>query len=140
MSPPQAQLADKYSRFDAETGDPTHDKDGAELEGKVRSRSSSSGQRPAVLCGGAAARAARCRPTPSRSPATFRFPHTQAKDKARKDMDKARKLREPLAKKLAEDAAFLPKLQAEVDALAAALAALGGGGAGGGGDGEPAAA
>ncbi|KAI8470955.1 MAG: hypothetical protein J3K34DRAFT_419036 [Monoraphidium minutum] len=82
MPTPQEQLADKYSRFDPASGDPTHAKDGAELEGK-------------------------------------------AADKARKDMDKARKLREPLAKRLAEDAAFLPKLQAEVEDLARQLAALG---------------
>lgn len=31
-------LADKYSRFDLATGEPTHDKDGNELEGKVRVR------------------------------------------------------------------------------------------------------
>ena len=29
-------LADKYSRFDAASGEPTHDKEGAELDGKVR--------------------------------------------------------------------------------------------------------
>ena len=30
-------LADKYSRFDAASGEPTHDKEGTELDGKVRS-------------------------------------------------------------------------------------------------------
>lgn len=29
-------LSDKYSRFDAASGEPTHDKEGAELDGKVR--------------------------------------------------------------------------------------------------------
>lgn len=33
---PQAALSDKYSKFDAATGVPTHDKDGNALEGKVR--------------------------------------------------------------------------------------------------------
>ena len=36
LPPPSEQLADKYSKFDDETGEPTHGKDGAELEGKVR--------------------------------------------------------------------------------------------------------
>lgn len=30
-------LADKYSQFDEETGEPTHDKEGQPLEGKVMS-------------------------------------------------------------------------------------------------------
>jgi hypothetical protein len=42
--PSQAQLADRYSKFDPETGDPTHDKDGAELEGKVRAAAARRGQ------------------------------------------------------------------------------------------------
>lgn len=67
-------LSDKYSRFDAQSGDPTHDKDGAELEGK-------------------------------------------AKDKARKDVEKARKILEPLAKKLSEDPDFMAKLTADIEAL-----------------------
>jgi hypothetical protein len=41
-------------------------------------------------------------------------------------MEKVRKVREPLAKKLAEDPEFLAKLRQEVDALAQQLAALGG--------------
>lgn len=47
----------------------------------------------------------------------------QAVDKARKDLEKALKAREPLAKKLAEDPGFLQVLQAEVEALQAQLAA-----------------
>jgi cysteinyl-tRNA synthetase len=31
-------LSDRYSKFDAVTGYPTHDKDGNELEGKVRNK------------------------------------------------------------------------------------------------------
>jgi cysteinyl-tRNA synthetase len=52
-------------------------------------------------------------------------------DKARKDWEKAVKLREPLAKKRAEEGeAFLERLRAEVDELAARVSALGGGGGG----------
>ncbi len=32
----QEALSDKYSKFDETTGEPTHDKDGAALDGKVR--------------------------------------------------------------------------------------------------------
>jgi cysteinyl-tRNA synthetase len=48
----------------------------------------------------------------------------QALDKAAKDLDKARKVREPLTKKLAEDPAALDTLAAEVTALQQQLAAL----------------
>jgi hypothetical protein len=41
-------------------------------------------------------------------------------------MEKARKVREPLVKKLAEDPGFLTKLREEVEALTQQLAALGG--------------
>lgn len=79
----QAALSDKYSQFDEATGEPTHDKDGAALEGK-------------------------------------------AKDKARKDWEKQVKVREPLAKRLAEDGPeALDKLAAEVQELTRQLAALG---------------
>jgi len=77
----QEALADKYSKFDAATGEPTHDKDGQELDGKAR-------------------------------------------DKARKDFEKAKKVREPLAKKLAEDPQFLETLGREVAELTAQVAAL----------------
>lgn len=49
----------------------------------------------------------------------------KAVDKARKDMDKVRKVREPLVKKLAEDPAFLEKMKGEVEELTRQLAALG---------------
>lgn len=49
----------------------------------------------------------------------------QAKDKARKDYEKAAKVREPLSKKLAEDPAALDKMKAEVEELRQQLAALG---------------
>jgi len=56
-------------------------------------------------------------------------------DKARKDWEKAVKLREPLAKKRAEEGDdFLARMQAEVEELAARVAALGGGDGEGGGD------
>jgi cysteinyl-tRNA synthetase len=74
-------LADKYSRWDEAGEAPTHDKEGAELDGK-------------------------------------------AKDKAKKEADKARKVREPLAKRLAEDPGFLGVLGEEVEALRRQLAAL----------------
>ena len=48
----------------------------------------------------------------------------QALDKARKDMEKARKVREPLRKALAEDPATLTSLAAEVEQLQQQLAAL----------------
>eukprot|EP00198_Chlamydomonas_reinhardtii_P013988 XP_001703325.1 predicted protein [Chlamydomonas reinhardtii] len=79
---PQEALADKYSKFDEASGEPTHDKEGNALEGK-------------------------------------------AKDKARKDYEKAAKVREPLSKKLAEDPAALDKMKAEVEELRQQLAALG---------------
>lgn len=48
----------------------------------------------------------------------------KAKDKARKDFEKAAKVREPLAKKLAEDPAALDKMRAELQELQQQLAAL----------------
>eukprot|EP00195_Chlamydomonas_chlamydogama_P001473 CAMPEP_0202920984 /NCGR_PEP_ID=MMETSP1392-20130828/77139_1 /ASSEMBLY_ACC=CAM_ASM_000868 /TAXON_ID=225041 /ORGANISM="Chlamydomonas chlamydogama, Strain SAG 11-48b" /LENGTH=790 /DNA_ID=CAMNT_0049614513 /DNA_START=176 /DNA_END=2548 /DNA_ORIENTATION=+ len=78
----EASLSDKYSRFDPATGEPTHDKEGKELEGK-------------------------------------------AKDKAKKDLEKARKVLEPLTKKQAEDPAFMDKLAAEIEAINGQLAKLG---------------
>jgi septal ring factor EnvC (AmiA/AmiB activator) len=48
----------------------------------------------------------------------------QAKDKARKDLEKARKVREPLTKKLAEDPNALAALEAEVAHLTAQIAAM----------------
>lgn len=48
----------------------------------------------------------------------------QALDKARKDLDKARKVREPLTKKLAEDPQALDSLAAEVAELQQQLAAV----------------
>ncbi len=48
----------------------------------------------------------------------------QALDKARKDLEKARKVREPLTKKLAEDPKALDTMAAEVEALQQQLAAL----------------
>ncbi|KAL4430549.1 hypothetical protein ABPG77_005789 [Micractinium sp. CCAP 211/92] len=78
----QEALADKYSRWDAATGEPTHDKEGAALEGK-------------------------------------------ALDKARKEVEKQKKVRAPLEKKLAEEPTFLQTLAADIAKLAAELAALG---------------
>lgn len=72
LPPVEQSLADKYSRFDAATGEPTHDKDGSELEGK-------------------------------------------AKDKARKDVEKAKKVLDPLTKKLVEDPEFMKKLSSEIE-------------------------
>jgi cysteinyl-tRNA synthetase len=84
----EAALADKYSRFDAESGDPTHDAAGAPLEGK-------------------------------------------AADKARKEAEKQRKARAPLAKRLAEEGpGALDALRAAAAALEGELAALELGGAG----------
>ncbi|MEW5303562.1 MAG: hypothetical protein WDW36_006242 [Sanguina aurantia] len=77
----QTAMGDKYSRFDAVSGLPTHDKDGAALEGK-------------------------------------------AADKAAKEHEKALKVREPLARRLAEEPQALELLAAEVEALTAQLAAL----------------
>ncbi|WIA42642.1 hypothetical protein OEZ86_008612 [Tetradesmus obliquus] len=48
----------------------------------------------------------------------------KAKDKARKDLEKARKVREPLTKKLAEDPNALAALEAEVAELTAQIAAM----------------
>lgn len=48
----------------------------------------------------------------------------QAVDKARKDLEKARKVREPLTKKLAEDPQALTALAAEVEQLQQQLAAM----------------
>ncbi len=50
--------------------------------------------------------------------------HPQAKDKARKDFEKAAKVREPLTKKLAEDPAALDRMRAELGELQQQLAAL----------------
>ena len=82
MPSAEQSLSDKYSKFDPQSGDPTHDKDGAELEGK-------------------------------------------AKDKARKDMEKARKILEPLVKKLSEDPDFMQKLTADIDTLSKQINELG---------------
>ncbi|KAF8056247.1 CARS1 [Scenedesmus sp. PABB004] len=79
-------LADRYSAFEPDSGEPTHDKDGAPLEGKAR-------------------------------------------EKGRKDLEKVRKVREPLAKRLAEDPNALAALEAEVADLTAQLAAMPGGAA-----------
>ena len=35
---PEQSMSDKYSRFDAASGDPTHDKEGAKLEGKAKDK------------------------------------------------------------------------------------------------------
>jgi hypothetical protein len=51
-------------------------------------------------------------------------PPRQARDKARKDLEKLRKAREPLTKRLAEDAGFLGQLREEVEVLTQQLAAL----------------
>uniref|UniRef100_A0A383W906 cysteine--tRNA ligase n=1 Tax=Tetradesmus obliquus TaxID=3088 RepID=A0A383W906_TETOB len=48
----------------------------------------------------------------------------KAKDKARKDLEKARKVREPLTKKLAEDPNALAAMEAEVAELTAQIAAM----------------
>lgn len=84
----QEALADKFSTWDPASGDPTHDKEGAALEGK-------------------------------------------AVDKAKKEVEKQRKVRAPLEKKLEEDPAFLSSLAADVATLTAELAALGVGSANG---------
>lgn len=49
----------------------------------------------------------------------------QAKDKVRKDYEKAAKVREPLSKKLAEDPQALNKMRSEVEDLRRQLEALG---------------
>ena len=82
MPSPQESLSDKYSKFDPTSGEPTHDKDGVELEGKAR-------------------------------------------DKARKDLEKARKVVEPLMKKLAEDPDFMSKLDADIKQLSLQIEQLG---------------
>ncbi|KAJ9527318.1 hypothetical protein QJQ45_025537 [Haematococcus lacustris] len=81
LPPVELALADKYSKFDAGTGEPSHDKDGNELDGK-------------------------------------------AKDKARKEFERAKKVREPLVKKLAEEPTFLENLQSEILTLQAQLQQL----------------
>ncbi|KAJ9527314.1 hypothetical protein QJQ45_025542 [Haematococcus lacustris] len=81
LPPVEVALADKYSKFDAGTGEPSHDKDGKELDGK-------------------------------------------AKDKARKEFEKAKKVREPLVKKLAEEPTFLENLRSEILTLQAQLQQL----------------
>ena len=79
---PQQSLSDKYSKFDPVSGEPTHDKDGVELEGK-------------------------------------------AKDKAKKDLEKARKVVEPLVKKLADDPDFMTKLDIDIKQLSMQIEQLG---------------
>jgi len=81
LPPIEVALADKYSKFDGATGEPTHNKEGAELDAKAR-------------------------------------------DKARKDYEKAKKVREPLAKALAADPNLMATLDAEIEGLRAQLAAL----------------
>lgn len=73
-------LSDKYSKWDEVTGEPTHNKDGQELDAK-------------------------------------------AKDKAKKEVEKAKKAREPLVKKLAEDPQYLNTLSKEIEALRTQLEA-----------------
>lgn len=164
---PQAVLSDKYSKFDPQSGEPTHDKDGAELEGKVgggRFLGGFSRGRPAARPGRrrrdscAAHGPARTRAVPARwlgvgaktcgalghawrvrtlarqpgpvrglrkaHPLALEPPPRQARDKARKDLEKLRKAREPLTKRLAEDAGFLGQLREEVEVLTQQLAAL----------------
>ncbi|GFH31790.1 tRNA-synt_1e domain-containing protein, partial [Haematococcus lacustris] len=81
LPPVEVALADKYSKFDSGNGEPSHDKDGNELDGK-------------------------------------------AKDKARKEFEKAKKVREPLVKKLAEEPTFFENLQSEILTLQAQLQQL----------------
>jgi cysteinyl-tRNA synthetase len=79
---PQEALKEKYSKFSEETGEPTHDAEGAVLEGK-------------------------------------------ALDKAKKEIEKQKKIRAPLEKRLAEDGpGFLDALKVDVAALEANLAGL----------------
>ncbi|PRW33977.1 Cysteinyl-tRNA synthetase isoform C [Chlorella sorokiniana] len=87
-------LADKY-RFDA-AGEPSHDKEGAALEGKGLDKARKEVEK-----------------------------QKKALDKALKEVEKQKKVRAPLEKKLAEDPAFLQALAADIAALAAELAALG---------------
>jgi cysteinyl-tRNA synthetase len=61
-------------------------------------------------------------PPPHQPPSNNR---PQALDKARKDLDKARRAREPLTKRLAEDPAVLASLAAEIQELTQQLGALG---------------
>lgn len=51
------------------------------------------------------------------------FTH-QAADKARKDLEKARKVREPLTKKLADNPQALQEMASEVEQLRQELAAM----------------
>ncbi|GAB4823051.1 hypothetical protein N2152v2_010097 [Parachlorella kessleri] len=60
---------------------------------------------------------------PTHEAATGAALEGKALDKARKDMEKQRKVRAPLEKKLQENPGFLESLAAEVEALAAELAA-----------------
>ncbi len=53
------------------------------------------------------------------------FVRAQTKDKARKDFEKALKVREPLIKKLAEDPEALAKMRAELEDLRQQLGSLG---------------
>ncbi len=82
MPSPQEALKEKYSKFSEETGEPTHDAEGAVLEGK-------------------------------------------ALDKAKKEIEKQKKVRAPLEKRLAEDGpGFLDAIKADVAALEAQLASM----------------
>ena len=54
----------------------------------------------------------------------FLFACLQAKAKAKKDLEKARKVREPLTKKLAEEPAALDTLAAEMAELTKQLEAM----------------
>jgi len=79
---PQEALKEKYSKFSEETGEPTHDAEGAVLEGR-------------------------------------------AFEKAKRDIEKQKKVRAPLEKRLAEDGPeFLDSLKADVATLEAKLAGL----------------
>jgi hypothetical protein len=79
---PQEALQEKYSKFNEETGEPTHDAKGTALDGK-------------------------------------------ALDKAKKEIEKQKKIRAPLEKRLADDGpGFLDALKADIDALEAKLAGL----------------
>ncbi len=48
----------------------------------------------------------------------------QAKDKGKKDMEKAKKVIEPLLKKLAEDPGFMATLATEIEALTREIESL----------------
>ncbi|PNH12085.1 Cysteine--tRNA ligase, cytoplasmic [Tetrabaena socialis] len=94
-------LSDKYSQFDAASGEPTHDKEGKPLEGKVGGW---------VEAGGSWEVGDSLR--------------LEVKDKARKDYEKAAKVREPLAKKLAEGPGAVEAMRAEVEEMRRQVAAM----------------